>query len=501
MNSTIYNTIKRTASVMAVAVLGFTAAQGQQPTQGALRLQYSTSKVVRTAGGDSLQVQLQARSPQGIGLQHVVVLYPEWVSADGKQRQTLPAIAVAGSQRYLAIQREQALSGKSANLPYIKDVTALFSAAQLANGEVRLEHSFPFEPWMAEGNIMVRERTYGCAGCEVKDNNANEDAGFAFKVNLPTFTERDYDFSLIVPQRVVKKVYSETIDSKVTFAVNKHELLTNFGNNAMELTKLDNFIRSNKGLKGTTLHEVSILGYASPEGDMEHNQKLSDERTRSLANYLATKYPHLKQAQNYTAKGMGEDWEGLRALVAESNLPAKEQVVAIIDKYKTDTEREADIKALDGGKVYATLLADLYPRLRRTSFTLRFDVRPYNDAELSEVYTTKPGLLSLYELTKLADLTQAQGKPVLPIYQKAYEVYPKDAVARINYANILLKDKRDADSALRVLQGLEQDPRAAFAMATAYNIKGDWRKAYKLLEQSAKMGHPAAAKAWTRISH
>ena len=58
----------------------------------------------------------------------------------------------------------------------------------------------------------------------------------------------------------------------------------------------------------------------------------------------------------------------------------------------------------------------------------------------------------------------------------------------LNYANALLKYGKDADGALQVLEVVREDSRVLFPMAIAYDMKGDWRKAEKLLEEAAARG-------------
>ena len=61
-------------------------------------------------------------------------------------------------------------------------------------------------------------------------------------------------------------------------------------------------------------------------------------------------------------------------------------------------------------------------------------------------------------------------------------------MAVLNYANALLKYGKDADGALQVLEVVREDSRVLFPMAIAYDMKGDWRKAEKLLAEAAARG-------------
>ena len=226
--------------------------------------------------------------------------------------------------------------------------------------------------------------------------------------------------------------------------------------NTYELGKIQASIDSVRNDKDVVITSVWLKGYASPEGDFNYNKSLAQRRTQTLSNYISSQYPALKKAPVYRTEGVGEDWEGLKAAVSGSTLSNKDKILFIIEHNST--------------------------------FSLSFDVRPYTSEELPGVFETKPECLSLYEMYQLAGLYASRGENPLPVYKKAYEQFPGDIVAVLNYANALLKYGKDADGALQVLEVVREDSRVLFPMAIAYDMKGDWRKAEKLLEEAAARG-------------
>ena len=140
-----------------------------------------------------------------------------------------------------------------------------------------------------------------------------------------------------------------------------YELRKAFANNGQELARLEIFISRSLDIKGAELKEVLIEGFASPEGKAEYNRSLAEGRTLALSNYISGKYPGLKRAVTYRTVGAGEDWEGLKKLVGISPLSNKEELLSIIDRYPTDTERESAIRNLDNGRTYDILLNEFYP--------------------------------------------------------------------------------------------------------------------------------------------
>ncbi len=111
---------------------------------------------------------------------------------------------------------------------------------------------------------------------------------------------------------------------------------------------------------------VDIAGYASPEGDYDHNVELGQKRAEALKTYILNKEPRLT-ADKVAARSGGEDWYGLRKLVVESDMVGKDQVLNIIDNVP-EAQRKDRLKALNGGRTYRSVLDVLYPQLRSACY-------------------------------------------------------------------------------------------------------------------------------------
>ena len=68
------------------------------------------------------------------------------------------------------------------------DITfSVCSAKVLESSGLTVKRSVPFERWMADGRLVVREVSYGCAEC-----GTNESEDIAFQAGIPLFGEKDY---------------------------------------------------------------------------------------------------------------------------------------------------------------------------------------------------------------------------------------------------------------------------------------------------------------------
>ena len=76
-----------------------------------------------------------------------------------------------------------------------------------------------------------------------------------------------------------------------------------FTGNAQELDRLKKFLSENLNIQGTSLKEVDIKGYASPEGSFDYNRSLAQRRTQTLSDYISRQYPALKNCTGLSYRG------------------------------------------------------------------------------------------------------------------------------------------------------------------------------------------------------
>lgn len=450
-----------------------------------------TANVTRSEDGKFLQFDLTLNSigDYKISTNEVLCLYVDYKSRDNEHIVAVDTLYIAGGTRYKVLRRKHNLKNERAGKDIAFAEVKRLSEVLASNEPIVIKRSMPFERWMAKGALHVREERIGCADC------VNAGAFSQVNVTIPLFGKEFYDYRFITPKAVASKSYHEDFASYVNFVVARHELLPDYKQNKKELTRIDDFVT--RALKlaedGATLRQASVTGYASPEGEFEYNRALSSRRAQTLLSYVERNFPQLKRQTQLAVTSGGEDWAGLRKAVLEGNETWSNQVAAIIDKYDTDVKREADIKLLNGGAVYQRLLRGYYPPLRRTQFTLSFDVRDYTLEELPMIFDKKPELMSHHELFTYADHYYVrEGKNPTPVYAVAYRIYPDDNISRLNYAYALMKYDNNPAEALAVLRPIADDKRALFPMAMALDMQGEYMAAEQLLKAAADAGDERA---------
>ena len=72
---------------------------------------------------------------------------------------------------------------------------------------------------------------------------------------------------------------------------------------------------------------------------------------------------------NFEIHNGEENWVGLRRVLAESDMPEKDEVIRIIDDESLSEERKKSaIKSIDNGRVWNKMLKEIYPHLRSARY-------------------------------------------------------------------------------------------------------------------------------------
>ncbi len=157
----------------------------------------------------------------------------------------------------------------------------------------------------------------------------------------------------------------------VYFKLSKYNIDGDYRNNRERLDQIIAAVNLIDGSDDSRITKVMISGFASPEGTVHGNIMLGDRRGKALKS-------HIIQNTNltddkFTMYNGASDWEGLRRMVAESDMQYRDQVIAIIDNTPVINSlghplRMDKLKALDGGEVYQYMLRNFFPDLRNATY-------------------------------------------------------------------------------------------------------------------------------------
>ena len=161
---------------------------------------------------------------------------------------------------------------------------------------------------------------------------------------------------------------SRSTEVTVFFRVNSTVIDLGYFGNAEALLKLDKAI----DIFRMNIDSVSIVAYASPEGNFQYNQMLSAKRAAAMHNLLVEKYNDVDFKSIKEIVG-GPDFDGLtKKIEADPNVPYREEVLEIVKNWgQNPVATFKALQALRGGKPYSYISYKYLPWLR-TATTVIF---------------------------------------------------------------------------------------------------------------------------------
>lgn len=234
-----------------------------------------------------------------------------------------------------------------------------------------------------------------------------------------------------------------------------------------ELTKeqikmFEDFVKEYSNKDRATLGNIYAKGYASPDGPLAFNDKLSKERSQTGQKAISEKLKDVKNAK-YDIAAYGEDWEGFKELVSKSNIKDKDLILQVLSMYSSSTQREDEIKNMSS--VFNELKKDILPQLRRSVIVNTIDLEGKTDAEMMAlVEAGKLDQLNLNELLFVAESIAQDNATKNIVLAYAAEKY-NDARAYNNLGIVLTEEGRTAD-ALKCFQKAAQLGEASEALNT-----------------------------------
>jgi hypothetical protein len=211
-----------------------------------------------------------------------------------------------------------------------------------------------------------------------------------------------------------------------------------------ELTKediktLEEFIAAANKAENKEFKGANISAYASPDGPLDLNTRLAEERQNSAKGYLdgvfkKEKVEAASEEDFYELRNTPEDWEGFKELVQNSDIEEKDLILRVLSTYSDPEVREREIKNM--AATYQVLAEKILPQLRRSVMKVNVEVIGKSDDEISELAMESPSELTLEELLYAGTLTDDLEEQ-LSIYKAALAEHPNCWRAQNNIGVVL----------------------------------------------------------------
>ena len=399
-----------------------------------------------------------------------VVISP--VLYNGTNRQALDETVVTGKRRSLYETRNRETADKG---------TAI--ARKELPATIRYRAIVPYRDWMSSVSLAVGQTVTGCCSEETRaDRILAADKLLYYEID-PAFgtvpleyqlTELE-KYSLENPFLHPVEDYPNRYDilfnerdkgtSVVQFKVGSHMIDMNIPGNKELLNAVGKAFRLILDDPNASLKQIVIAGYASPEGSLAFNTALAQKRAESFKNYLQHNLDMPQDDKLFELYNGREDWDGLRRLVAASDMEYRQEVLDIIDSYTIEQEeRKTKLKQLAEGKPYAYMLDSFYPSLRNAGY-----LQVYYDIDRTASIATA--------------VTDENGRTTWIDPDSPENI----GVTLINKA-MKHMTAGDYETALKELETQRDNPAAQNYIGVCFMMKGDYDQAETFLRKAEKNG-------------
>ena len=262
------------------------------------------------------------------------------------------------------------------------------------------------------------------------------------------------DLCNLVAKDKFQRIIEEKTDAQINFLINRSDIRYS-ERKKDELVELTKTIKAAKEDEKREFVGIEINSYASPDGELEFNEKLSDRRSNVAEKYINREIKKLKAEISIDSKFTAEDWAGFQELVEKSDISDKAVILRVLSMYTDSEQREKEIKNLS--VAYKAIADDILPELRRSKMSLKVNVIGKSDEEISELVKTDIKQLNLEEILYAATLVEGDEEKI-NIYLSASELFPADYRSYNNIGNIYLNQGKKHDASRFLLKAYEINP-------------------------------------------
>ena len=266
-------------------------------------------------------------------------------------------------------------------------------------------------------------------------------------------------------------VISSTTEGQIKYLVNSSDVR----NSELSGKSVKDFLAALDAISAderSSITSTEIVAYASPEGAVDKNEKLSDNRSAS-ASKAWQKVTKGHEAANPTVRSVGEDWEGFQQLVQQSSLEDKDLILRVLSMYSDPAVRENEIRNMS--QVFTALKGEVLPELRRARLIANVEYKNYSNEELLSLLEGNESVLDEEALLRVASVVKDNAQKE-SIYKKAIERFGNDR-AQYNLACLYLMEGKDAKAEAGLAEVKGGDADVVNAMGVLALHKGDYATA------------------------
>ncbi len=293
------------------------------------------------------------------------------------------------------------------------------SIAYRAGGTYTMKSVFDYVPAMQESDLYLQfDAKVGKKVVSVPEVKVGYGVVATSQLLQNTLASVRPSLSADAYQRIIK----EKQEANIKFLIQQAKLRDSELNsdNVKEFIAMMKQINDEKETKA--LKNIEVSAYASPDGSVDLNTRLAEQRQDNSESYLQKQLKKNNMTAEVDTKFTAEDWDGFQELVSQSNIQDKDVILRVLSMYKDPEEREAQIKNMSA--VFKELAETILPELRRARLTMNYEIIGRSDEQIVAQFGSDASKLSVEELLYGANLASVSDKGAW--YEKTSQLYPND---------------------------------------------------------------------------
>lgn len=174
--------------------------------------------------------------------------------------------------------------------------------------------------------------------------------------------------------QVKRYLVSEEEDAEyaIHYRINNATMNRSMNGNEAELVDLKNLVTGFLADSLNEVKQVTIKGYASPDGSLTLNKSLAKRRAEDVKKYVDQQY-HFSKRYDVTLNSEVPAWSTLREAVAKSSIPMKDSVLMILDSRHSEADKQLALKRMPS--VWSYLAANILPSMRKVDLEVDYDAK------------------------------------------------------------------------------------------------------------------------------
>ena len=283
------------------------------------------------------------------------------------------------------------------------------------------------------------------------------------------------------------RITPDSFEADIKYLIQQSEVRT-AETRKSEIVDFTNAVKAAAANERAQFTGTQLSAYASPDGPLDLNEKLSSSREKTAKdffarNFKAAKVEEVMKSDLLKTVVTPEDWDGFKTLMEQSTVRDKELILRVLSMYSDPEVREREIKNI--AAAYEEIKDKILPQLRRSKMQVNIEIIGLSDDEINAQFDSDPSKLKLEEILYAGTLTQDANRKVA-IYQAAARYYPNDFRTKNNLGAALLNVNRtsEAKTALNEAKSIDNNNFVKNNLAVVALREGDLAAAEDLLNSA-----------------